>query len=65
MVKDKKENEKYEADSKVVSTRVTIPVYEAINKVIETGLYFRTSDYLRDIITKDLKSRGIEIGKKE
>lgn len=65
MVKDKEEKAKYEADSKVVSTRVTIPVYEAINKVIETGLYLRTSDYLRDIIIKDLKSREIEIGKKD
>ena len=65
MVKDKEEKAKYETDSKVVSTRVTIPVYEAINKVIKTGLYFRTSDYLRDIIIKDLKSREIEIGKKD
>jgi len=65
LVKDKEEKAKYEADSKVVSTRVTIPVYEAINKVIETGLYLRTSDYLRDIIIKDLKSREIEIGKKD
>ena len=48
-------------DSSVVSTRVTASMMNAIEQVLESGLYLRTSDYLRDIIRKDLKSRGIRI----
>ena len=44
----------------VVSTRVPMPMMEMINGLLDSGLYLRFSDYLRDIIKKDLESRGIE-----
>jgi len=44
----------------VVSTRVPMLVMEMITGVLDSGLYIRFSDYLRDIIRKDLESRGIE-----
>jgi len=44
----------------VVSTRVPIVMMEMINGLLESGLYIRVSDYLRDVIKKDLESRGIE-----
>jgi len=50
-------------ESLVVSTRVTIPIYEGISQVLDTGLYLKVSDYLRDIIKKDLESRDIKINK--
>ena len=44
----------------VVSTRVPMVVMEMINGVLDSGRYIRVSDYLRDVVKKDLKSRGIE-----
>jgi len=34
---------------------------KAIDLVIESGKYLRISDYLRDLVRKDLEERGIEI----
>jgi len=47
-------------DTGIVSTRVPMLVMEMITGVLDSGLYLRFSDYLRDIIRKDLESRGIE-----
>lgn len=44
----------------VVSTRLPVLVMEMINGLLDSGLYIRFSDYLRDIVKKDLESRGIE-----
>ena len=44
----------------VVSTRVPMLVMEMINGLLDSGLYLRVSDYLRDVVKKDLESRGIE-----
>jgi len=44
----------------VVSTRVPMPMMEMINGLLDSGLYLRFSDYLRDVVKKDLESRGIE-----
>ena len=44
----------------VVSTRVPMPMMEMINGLLDSGFYLRVSDYLRDIVKKDLESRGIE-----
>jgi len=48
-------------DTFVVSARVTASMLEAIEEVLDSGLYLRLSDYLRDVIRKDLQSRGIII----
>ncbi len=34
---------------------------KAIDSVIDSGKYLRVSDYLRDLIRKDLEARGIKI----
>lgn len=52
-------------ESAVVSTRVPIPIMDAIEEVLDSGFYYKTSDYLRDIIKKDLDSRGIGLKPEE
>ena len=47
-----------------VSTRVPKAVYGEIEKIIEEGNYLDISDYLRDVIRKDLESRRTEEGGK-
>ena len=42
----------------VVSTRIPNPLKEVLDQVLDSGLYFQASDYLRDIIRKDLEERG-------
>jgi len=42
----------------VISTRVPIIMMEMINGLLESGLYLRVSDYLIDLIRKDLQSRA-------
>ncbi|MFH2110706.1 MAG: hypothetical protein ABIJ47_05530 [Candidatus Bathyarchaeota archaeon] len=44
-------------DTVVVSTRIPIPLKEVLDQVLDSGLYFQASDYLRDIIRKDLEAR--------
>ena len=44
-----------------ISTRVPISMLKAIDSVIESGKYLRISDYLRDLVRKDLEERDIEI----
>ena len=46
-------------DTGVVSTRLPVLVMEMINGLLDSGLYIRFSDYLRDVVKKDLESRGI------
>ena len=47
-------------DSGVISTRVPKLMMDMVNKVLESGLYLSVSSYLRDVVKKDLESRGIE-----
>ena len=44
-----------------ISARVTRSMLNAIDSVIDSGKYLRVSDYLRDLIRKDLEERGIRI----
>ena len=46
-------------DTKVISGRISPPMYDAVIKVVETGPYVNVTDYLRDLIRKDLEARGI------
>ena len=48
-------------DTKTISGRISPPMYEAIIKVVESGSYVNVTDYLRDIIRKDLEARGINL----
>jgi len=47
-------------DTKVLSGRVSIPMYNAVLDIINKGNYADVTDYLRDLIRKDFEARGIE-----
>ena len=62
---DKKEVGDVSRDSKIVetgviSTRVPALMIEMINGLSDSGFYRGVSDYLRDVVKKDLESRNIE-----
>ncbi|GAH48948.1 unnamed protein product [marine sediment metagenome] len=47
----------------IVNARLPIPMKNAVDQVLDSGLYFNISHYLRDIIRKDLEARGINLEK--
>jgi len=59
--KRKKGYRRTAADTYPISARVTMSMLKAIDTVIESGKYLRVSDYLRDLVRKDLEERGIQI----
>ncbi len=48
-------------DTKVLSGRVSVQTYDAVLDIITKGNYADVTDYLRDVIRKDLEARGIKI----
>jgi Arc/MetJ-type ribon-helix-helix transcriptional regulator len=42
----------------VIGTRVTKAMYDAIVKLLEKDSHVTVSDYLRDILRRDLEGRG-------
>lgn len=48
-------------DTKVISGRISPGMYEAVIKVVESGAYVDVTDYLRDLIRKDLEARGLSL----
>lgn len=48
-------------NTKVLSGRVSPSTYEAVIKIVEAGNYVDVTDYIRDIVRKDLKARGISL----
>jgi len=64
MPEDKKRKKGYRrtaADTYPISSRVTLSMLAAIDVVLKSGQYLRVSDYLRDLVRKDLAERGIPI----
>jgi len=49
--------------TKVISGRVSPPMYQAVLDIINSGKYVDVTDYLRDMIRKDLEARGITLEK--
>jgi len=49
------------ADTKVISGRISPKTFDAVIKVIANGAYVDVTDYLRDVIRKDLESRGVTL----
>ena len=47
--------------TKVLSGRVSVPMYDAVLDIVHKGNYADVTDYLRDLIRKDFEKRGIEI----
>lgn len=48
-------------DTKVLSGRVSVPMYDAVLSIVNKGNYVDMTDYLRDLIRKDFEARGIKI----
>ena len=48
-------------DTKTLSGRISPAMYEAVIKVVESGAYVNVTDYLRDIVRKDLEARGLSL----
>ena len=45
------------SDTATVSTKVPMPMMEDIDRVLASGFYLRVSDYLIDLIRKDIQTR--------
>jgi Arc/MetJ-type ribon-helix-helix transcriptional regulator len=58
---DTKKTRRQRWDTRVLSGRVSPSTYEAVIKVVEAGNYVDVTDYLRDIVRKDLEARGISL----
>ena len=46
-------------NTKPISGRISPQMYEAVIEVVDSGLYVDVTDYLRDVIRKDLEERGV------
>jgi len=57
--KTKKRRQRW--DTRVLSGRVSPSIYQAVIKVVEAGNYVDVTDYLRDIVRRDLDARGISL----
>ena len=49
--------------TKVISGRISPQMYQAVLDIINSGKYVDVTDYLRDMIRKDLEARGITLEK--
>jgi Arc/MetJ-type ribon-helix-helix transcriptional regulator len=58
---DTKKTRRQRWDTRVISGRVSPSTYETVIKVVEAGNYVDVTDYLRDIVRKDLEARGISL----
>jgi len=43
----------------VISGRVSPKTYQAVLDVVDSGSYVDVTDYLRDLVRKDLDARGV------
>ena len=44
-------------DTRVISGRVSPQMFKAVKKIVDSGNYVDMTDYLRDMIRRDLKER--------
>lgn len=52
-------SDKMVQETVIVNARLPIPMKDGVDRVLETGLYFNISHYLREAIRKDLEARDI------
>ena len=48
-------------ETKVISGRISPQMYQAVLEIVNSGIYVDVTDYLRDLIRKDLEARGVTI----
>ena len=51
-------------ESYKVSIRVAAPIYDAMLRVLDSGVYFNVQDYIKDVIRRDLEARDIRMDDK-
>lgn len=56
-----KQEKRRPRDTRVVSGRVSPQMFEAVIKIVDSGNYVDMTDYLRDMIRRDLKERKVVI----
>ena len=60
---EKTEGKRVRWETKVISGRVSPQTYQAVLEIVNSGSYVDVTDYLRDLIRKDLDARGITLKK--
>ena len=48
-----------EIETLTVSTRITKPMYEALLRILTKNAHVTVSDYIRDLIRRDLEAKGL------
>lgn len=43
----------------IINARIPVPMKDAINSVLDAGLHFNISHYIREAVKNDLETRGI------
>lgn len=51
-------------ETTTVATRITKPMQHAMLEILQANAHVSVSDYLRDLIRKDLENRGINFDQK-
>ncbi len=44
-----------------IHSKVTAPIYDAVLRILESGDHLNPSEYIGDLIMKDIEARGIEL----
>lgn len=57
--------EKQVVETTPVSTRITKPMRKAISDLLKVNAHVNVADYIRDLIRKDLETRGVKFEEKE
>jgi len=60
---EEKKGKRVRWKTKVISGRVSPQMYQAVLEIVNSGSYVDVTDYLRDMIRKDLDARGVTIEK--
>jgi len=48
-----------EIESLTISTRITKPMHKALLKMLSLDAHITVADYIRDLIRRDLESKGL------
>ncbi|MEM2439956.1 MAG: hypothetical protein QW493_01915 [Candidatus Bathyarchaeia archaeon] len=51
--------QKVEIETLTVATRITKPMYEALLRALTQNAHVTVSDYIRDLIRRDLEAKGL------
>jgi Arc/MetJ-type ribon-helix-helix transcriptional regulator len=52
-------DEKDRTESVTVATRITKAMYDAVQRIVQLNAHVSVSDYVRDVIRRDLERKGL------